>query len=205
MAQTTRTGPKEDLRQRRTRSLLVKALLELLEEQSFQSISVVDICNRAMVHRTTFYTHFEDKQALLNYTIQSLLQKFQFYAPDTGELSSHDFFLSVAHRALVFLDLHRKLLRPAFSGDDGVEFHAMELHAMEDILADGLCQRLQEPSFRAESPDLDPQITAHFYAGAMVGLIHWWLEQDAPIPEETIIHHLDRFLPGVPAGNEKRG
>ena len=50
-----------DLRQRKTRKLLVEALAQLLEEKSFQELSVTDICRRAMVHRTTFYAHFNDK------------------------------------------------------------------------------------------------------------------------------------------------
>ena len=43
-----------DLRQRKTRKLLVEALAHLMEEKPFPDISVVDICGRAMVHRTTF-------------------------------------------------------------------------------------------------------------------------------------------------------
>ena len=45
----------EDLRQRRTKKFLVQALLELMEERPLRDLSVVDICDRAMVHRTTFY------------------------------------------------------------------------------------------------------------------------------------------------------
>ena len=52
-----------DLRQRKTRALLVKALAELMEERPFSELSVVDICSRAMVHRTTFYAHFNDKRS----------------------------------------------------------------------------------------------------------------------------------------------
>ena len=58
-----------DLRQRRTRQSLVKALEELLVERPYQSLSVTDICQRAMVHRTTFYAHFNDKQELLRYLL----------------------------------------------------------------------------------------------------------------------------------------
>ena len=38
-----------DLRQRKTRKLLVEALAQLLEEKPFQELSVTDICQRAMV------------------------------------------------------------------------------------------------------------------------------------------------------------
>lgn len=62
---------KEDLRIVRTRKLLSRALFELLETTPYEKISVLDICERAMVHRATFYNHFEDKDHLLEYTIDT--------------------------------------------------------------------------------------------------------------------------------------
>ena len=64
-----------DLRQKKTRRLLVEALAQLLTERPFQELSVVDICRRAMVHRTTFYAHFNDKQELLHYLLEGLEQE----------------------------------------------------------------------------------------------------------------------------------
>src|SRR5260370_1213134 len=55
----------EDLRVRRTHKLLWEALMAELSERAFEEITVTDICERAMVHRTTFYKHYEDKYALL--------------------------------------------------------------------------------------------------------------------------------------------
>ncbi len=54
-----------DLRVRRTHKLLWEALMAELSERTFEEITVKDICERAMVHRTTFYKHYEDKYALL--------------------------------------------------------------------------------------------------------------------------------------------
>src|SRR5437870_3627097 len=59
-----------DLRVRRTLQLLQKALMELMESKSFQAITVQDIAERAMVNRATFYDHFVDKYALLEYAIR---------------------------------------------------------------------------------------------------------------------------------------
>src|SRR6478672_3616094 len=54
-----------DLRVRRTRKLLWEALLAEMSARAFEDITVTDVCERAMVHRTTFYKHYEDKYALL--------------------------------------------------------------------------------------------------------------------------------------------
>src|SRR5215510_294308 len=54
-----------DLRVRRTRKLLWEALMAEMSTRAFEEITVTDICEQAMVHRTTFYKHYEDKYALL--------------------------------------------------------------------------------------------------------------------------------------------
>ena len=62
----------DDLRVKRTYLLLKNALFELLAKKPFEEIKVNDICNAAMVHRTTFYSHFSDKYELLEYCIQDV-------------------------------------------------------------------------------------------------------------------------------------
>src|SRR6516225_9814035 len=61
-----------DLRVRRTHKLLWEALMAELSERTFEEITVSDICERAMVHRTTFYKHYEDKYALLEQGLRQM-------------------------------------------------------------------------------------------------------------------------------------
>lgn len=58
-----------DPRVRRTRKLLQQALTDLLAEKSFHAINVQDVVDRATVNRATFYAHFPDKYALLDYVV----------------------------------------------------------------------------------------------------------------------------------------
>jgi AcrR family transcriptional regulator len=55
--------------------LLQQALMDLMREKSFQAITVQDIAERATVNRVTFYAHFEDKYALLEYTIREMIKQ----------------------------------------------------------------------------------------------------------------------------------
>jgi len=66
---------KVDPRIKRTRQLLQQALIELMAEKSFQAITVQDIAERATVNRVTFYAHFQDKYALLEYTIREMIKQ----------------------------------------------------------------------------------------------------------------------------------
>ena len=163
-----------DLRQRKTRKLLVEALAQLLEEKSFQELSVTDICRRAMVHRTTFYAHFNDKQELLRYLLEGLERESSATC-----LPQAPFFAQ--RRAL-----YRACLN---SGADTLA------HTLEDCAAGELCRLLSEPRFRAVSPQVDPQVAAHFYTGAMLSLIRWWLSSDDPLPTSHLLANLEQFIP----------
>ncbi len=76
---------REDLRVRRTRKLLWEALMAELSERPFEQITVREICERAMVHRTTFYKHYEDKYVLLD---QGMRQMYDTLLADVNTLSA---------------------------------------------------------------------------------------------------------------------
>ncbi|QBO36241.1 TetR/AcrR family transcriptional regulator [Periweissella cryptocerci] len=68
----------DDLRVRRTEKTLKDSLLNLLQSKSLRQITVNDIADAAMVHRTTFYAHYTDKYALLESIFDSYFHNFNF-------------------------------------------------------------------------------------------------------------------------------
>lgn len=63
-----------DRRVKRSRRLLRQALMDLMGEKRFTAITIQDITDRAEVNRGTFYTHFQDKYALLELIMQDGLR-----------------------------------------------------------------------------------------------------------------------------------
>ena len=66
---------KIDPRIKRTRSLLGQAFSEVLAQKGFHAVSVQDITEKAGVNRTTFYLHFPDKYALLDYSVSQMFRQ----------------------------------------------------------------------------------------------------------------------------------
>src|SRR5262245_17355252 len=61
-----------DRRVRRTRRALQEALIGLMTEKSYEAVTVQDVIDRADVGRSTFYTHYTDKDKLLRDSIAVL-------------------------------------------------------------------------------------------------------------------------------------
>jgi len=74
------SNPKEmeeklDPRVKRTRALILQSFEDLLAQKGFESISVQDITDKAQINRATFYAHFPDKYALLDYAISQRFRR----------------------------------------------------------------------------------------------------------------------------------
>lgn len=81
-------GSRLDPRVRRTRQLLLRALQDLMAEKSFQTITVQDIAERATVNRATFYAHFSDKYALLEFSVREMFRdRLQRQLPEASPFS----------------------------------------------------------------------------------------------------------------------
>ena len=59
---------KLDLRIQKTYQALHNAFTILLEEKNFEEITVNELCDAAMIRRTTFYKHFADKYEYFQFT-----------------------------------------------------------------------------------------------------------------------------------------
>lgn len=60
---------KKKIKIEKSRILLKQALLHLLLEKSYSSISIQELCEEAKVGRSTFYNHYHDKHDLLESTV----------------------------------------------------------------------------------------------------------------------------------------
>ena len=86
---------KTDLRIIKTNNTLYDALINLLKEKTFEEIKVSDICQKALVNRSTFYAHFNDKYELFMSLINSLKESLQKELKSIEETNLKDYYLKM--------------------------------------------------------------------------------------------------------------
>jgi AcrR family transcriptional regulator len=98
-----------DRRVQRTKTSLHDALIGLAREKPYPSIAVKEILDRANVGRSIFYTHFRDKDDLLESGIHEVLRSIH-RQPRSG--STLDRVLAFSLPLLQRIDEHRRAAGP---------------------------------------------------------------------------------------------
>lgn len=70
---------KLDRRKKYTRMVLKDSLIHLLKEKQISSITVKEICVKADINRSTFYTHYHDQFDLLDKIEEELIEDMKGY------------------------------------------------------------------------------------------------------------------------------
>ena len=178
----------EDLRVRRTRKLLQKALLEAASEKGFAHVTVRDITERAMVNRATFYRHYEDKYDLLAQYMKELSGLIESSDEGAGSLSNQIAqSLDLPPPGLVNLlrhmqansDFYRVML-----GKNGDPTFCAQ--SFRDYIEQGYRRMLSSQGIQPDSSRLPTDLTVSYILNAGIGAIVWWLENDQPASPEQM-------------------
>lgn len=178
---TQKSEGKEDLRVRRTRKLLQTALMELTIQKGFETVTVKDICEQAMVNRATFYRHYTDKYDLLDQYMEELYGLLD-QSLDEQESDSLDVPPAGLVQMLEHLRSHADFYR-AMLGPHGYPPFAERIRFyIEKRLRHSL------PAQPVPSEPGRPPIglLLRSISNAGLGAILWWLEKDMPVPPEQM-------------------
>ncbi|QPC82932.1 TetR/AcrR family transcriptional regulator [Phototrophicus methaneseepsis] len=169
---------KEDRRIQRTRNLLRDALLSLIEEKGYDSITVSDIADRANVARTTFYMHYSNKDDLLFRSMRDVYQTLF----DQAMPSPQDFMdencvdPSDFEHVREYADFYRVML----SDRGSMAFTVRVL----DYLSEEFCQKMLKSILPTGHQTRVPlALQASMMSGSLIAIIKWWLDngmQESP-------------------------
>ena len=186
----------EDRRITRSKKALRGALITLMEEKGFDSITVNDLCSAADLNRGTFYNHFRDKEHLLESFEDEVMRDLvaiqaQMESIDIKEVVAARF----TKRPLPFLvDLFDYLSK------QGAFLHAVFGPRLRDSVCAHLIQSVLHEQYRND-PTAFVDYYLAFYASAYLGVITHWIETGMKESSEEMALIAMRLLfirPGEP-------
>jgi AcrR family transcriptional regulator len=199
---------KADRRIQRTRQFLRTALLELIKEKGYDTISIEEITERANVGRATFYLHYKDKEDLL-------LEEFSEMANEKAQIlseipfsawlkSQEDMDASSEKRPappllIVFEHIHENselyyiLLKS--------ERSSRIIERIRKIATEAIAQFVEAKAKTDPIPfflKVPIEFFAAFFSGALLSTVDWWLEEGMRhTPKQMTYLFMDLFIQGA--------
>ena len=181
---------KEDLRVRKTKLNLYNGLIKLMEEKPFEDIKVTDICNKALVNRSTFYDHFNDKYEL-----------FESYVKYIGELCDekikikvtanniNELYITYIKLLLDEIDNNFELYKVVFKNN----YNSVIKKSLVDIFTDNIISLLKNEYKYQDSFTLKLGIL--FYVSGAIDLIEYGFCNDVPFEKDKIVKFFSNIIP----------
>ncbi len=163
---------KMDVRVRKTYQLLFDALKELLKEKSFEELSVLEICEKAGIHRATFYKHFVDKYDFLDRYFRLEINELRFVGA-VSEFTPEEFRRTtnrLMSNVMAYVASNLELLRALNADGRSTTFFDILTNAVASFFLERMSSHPEV--IRAVGSQL-PMMAA-YYAGGAVGLVKWW-------------------------------
>ena len=180
------TKKKTDARVRRTRDALGDALVALMQEKPFETITVQDVLDRAHVGRSTFYSHYSDKDDLLMSDADDFYERVSMGLSARGDQSERvfpvkEFFSHIAEA--------RRVVN-ALSSSGKIQEN---LELARGHFARGIERRLAELPRGQSIPESDRPAIAFAHAGALLSLMTWWIDRgmrQSPAEMDELFHRI---------------
>ena len=174
-----------DRRVARTRATLHHALLRLIVERGYDSLSVQDICEAADIGRSTFYAHYTGKDDLKRSGLDHLKAALrgQGEGQGKGQGKGLSFTAALFAHGRDFAG-HYRALKDGLGA--GVSLDALQAVLFE-LVADAL---------PAEGTRFERDLRVRFVAGALISVLTWWLDAGAVEPPEAVDALFHKLIEG---------
>lgn len=169
-----------------TKRALAASLKKLLAHKPLDKITVTDIAEDCGVNRQTFYYHFQDIYALVDWIF--LQEGEEVLGGNTTYATWQEGFLGVFH----YLRDNRRLALNAYHSVSRDQVESYLYRVTFHLLSQVLEELSQDLSVREEDRDF----VAHFYKYAFVGLVLDWLREGMKAEPEALVDKVGELLKG---------
>lgn len=180
-----------DRRVTKTIASLRLAMTELILEKHYDSITVQDIIERANVGRSTFYTHFRDKEDLLIGDWKKFLGLIAAHIDLRGEPENK---IAPIEGLMMHLKDYHAFYRALVRSGKTERLFSVGI----DHLARLIEMKIENMGPSEKRLSVPAAVCSHYLALQIFGLLKWWLDRDMPYtPEEMDRMFHELVTPGI--------
>ncbi len=199
-----------DLRIVRTKESIRAALVDLIDEKSFEAVTVKDITTKAGINRGTFYAHYQDKcdlvaehgDEIISELAKIAKQGIQDFIAGTDPVNSHGFPLAVT--IFECLNKNAEFLRVMLGPKGDLSFQTnLKEFMWETLFSNGS----DEAAFNKKKMLVPGEYLVAYIASAHMGIIQQWLDtgmKESPEEMARILFTLTVDGPFYAAGVKKQ-
>ena len=174
----------KDLRFVRTNQMLCNAFIELLSKKKFEDITINELCEKALIRRATFYTHFLDKYDFFAYFVRQNRDNFlSTWSEPEEEKNLMDFSVHMFRQVVHYLSTHMAMVQNILGSN--------AISILLDILADEIRTSFLEEFSKRSSTSLQegtfPEIAAAYYSGGIIQILRYWVTTTKGTLEEEVL------------------
>lgn len=183
---------KDDLRVIKTRKLIYQTLLELMKEKTFEEIKVSDLCSKAMINRSTFYAHYEDKYELLVDFLSNLKEEFAHELNESCKenLSIREYYIRLISLFLDHIDSKRDVYNSIMVNNRS----SIMMDILLSVVNDDILKRFKENDINLKVPT---EVISKFYLGGVINIGMEWLSNSNKYTKEEILDYLELLIPDI--------
>jgi AcrR family transcriptional regulator len=157
------------------------AVITLVQARPFDRITVDDIVEHAGIGRSTFYRHFETKEALIDEIATTEIERLvDLTFPLLNAIDSRACCMALAS----YVNDHRTLWSVLLTGGASA--------IMRDTFV-RLASARAPTSLNGFEPTLPVELGVVAGVGATIEILAWWLRQPDPVPVERMAEYLDHL------------
>ncbi len=168
---------KNDRRSKRTRAWLLETLLELIEEKSWDEISITELTERADIARQTFYRNYNSKDDILLSRMDEILNEYLHKVKKSLE-TKDDPYWDYEVKQLIYIWQQNEALFKALQ-KAGLAFQVLEKLSDFFSIFHMQIQNLKEL-------DEKHQYLVYYLAGGFYMVLHKWFKNDMNTPVELL-------------------
>jgi AcrR family transcriptional regulator len=176
--------PKLDRRILKSQQALKKAVIELMDEKSFDDITIQDLADRANVSRGTIYLHYMDKYDLLDKLIESHIDELRAICVSAADMD----FIDSTLLCTEYLDSNYSFFSTMIASKGAPYFQNRYLNFLIEEF------RNEVDVTKGINQGLDEDVIVRFVASAYEGIVEWWLRNEKPLPHEVLAKQLGELL-----------